>query len=526
MKKINLFIICLMTLMMQANVAEAQIEEVLKGAEKGNAMSQVAAGGAYSTGTSGAPLDLKQALYWYQRAADQGDAGGQTFVAMAYEMGKGVNIDKQEAIKWYRKVIDHGETPYKPSAVSGLERLGLQSNGEPWKGPSTGLMTLMKQAEQGDVNSQVVVGMSYQGGVNGVTKDLTEALKWYRMSADKGYAIGQYYVGTFYESGLGVDVDKQEAKKWYQKVLDQGETNMKASAQAAITRLEQPEPIKEETTQSTIKKDENVYRGSADPLKGLNVSKGKEIASGNYYALIIGIDKYSGQWKSLNNAVNDAQALEKTLRNKYRIDKFYTLYDAQATRSAILNVLDNLVNTLTENDNVLIYFSGHGDFKKTMNKGYWIPVDAKTDASSNLISNGEIQTFLASIKSKHTLLISDACFSGDIFRGNTLTIPFEESDKYYSKVYNLISRQALTSGGVEPVMDGGKDGHSVFAYYLLKNLQTNTNKYFDIGQLYNNLKVPVVNNSDQTPHLDPIKNTGDEGGQFIFIKKTSLPVDK
>ena len=33
------------------------------------------------------------------------------------------------------------------------------------------------------------------------------------------------------------------------------------------------------------------------------------------------------------------------------------------------------------------------------------------------------------------------------------------------------------------------------------------------------LKIPVINNSDQTPKLAPVKNTGDEGGQFIFIKK-------
>jgi antitoxin component YwqK of YwqJK toxin-antitoxin module len=273
------------------------------------------------------------------------------------------------------------------------------------------------------------------------------------------------------------------------------------------------------STSENAKTEEPVYRGGGDALKGLNVSKPKEIVSGNYYALIIGIDKYAGTWHPLNTAVHDAQALENTLRTKYRIDKFYTLYDAQATRSAIENVLEKLVNTLTENDNVVIYYSGHGDFKKTMNKGYWVPVDAKTEAASDLISNSDIETFLASIKTKHTLLIADACFSGDILRGNTLTEPFEESDKYYSKVYNLPSRQALTSGGNEPVMDGGKDGHSVFAYYLLKYLTNNTNKYFDAGSLYNNIKIPVVNNSNQTPHLEPIPRTGDEGGQFIFIKK-------
>jgi hypothetical protein len=264
---------------------------------------------------------------------------------------------------------------------------------------------------------------------------------------------------------------------------------------------------------------DSLTRGSGDPLKGLNVSKSKEITSGTYYALIIGVDKYSGQWTELHNAVHDAQSIEKTLTEKYRIDKFYTLYDEQATRSAIMNILENLVNTLKEDDNVMIYFSGHGEFKKTMNKGYWVPYDAKTNAVSDLISNNDIQTFLASIQTKHTLLISDACFSGDIFRGTTVSIPFEESDKYYSKVYNKNSRQAMTSGGIEPVMDGGKDGHSIFSYFLLKSLNGNDKKYFDVGQLYNDIKIAVINNSNQTPLLNPIKDTGDEGGQFIFIKK-------
>ncbi|MCB0397624.1 MAG: hypothetical protein KDD36_13300, partial [Flavobacteriales bacterium] len=126
---------------------------------------------------------------------------------------------------------------------------------------------------------------------------------------------------------------------------------------------------------------------------------------------------------------------------------------------------------------------------------------------------------LNGIRSKHTLLVSDACFSGDIFRGNSVGVPFNESAKYYGEVDNLKSRQALTSGGLEPVMDGGRDGHSVFAYYFLKSLRDGTAQYLDVAGLFEKLKVAVVNNSDQTPNLQPIKNTGDEGGQFVFIKK-------
>lgn len=261
------------------------------------------------------------------------------------------------------------------------------------------------------------------------------------------------------------------------------------------------------------------YRGSGDPLKGLNVAKSKEMVVGNYYAVIIGIDRYKGTWAPLKNAVNDAKAIETTLKAKYKFDHFRTLYNEQATRKSVIAELEWLAQNAKANDNVFIYYSGHGEFKKDMNKGFWVPVDALGTTTADYISNNDIQTYLSGIKSKHTLLVSDACFSGDIFRGNTISVPFEDSEKYYKEVHGLSSRQAMTSGGIEPVMDGGKNGHSVFAYYFLKSLNENENKFFDAGQLYNSIKIPVVNNSDQTPKLSPIKDTGDEGGQFIFIKK-------
>jgi hypothetical protein len=265
--------------------------------------------------------------------------------------------------------------------------------------------------------------------------------------------------------------------------------------------------------------EENVqYRGGGDPLKGLNISKTKEMIIGKYYALIVGIDNYKGIWPTLKTAVSDAKAMAASL-SRYKFDVLHTLYNEQATREKIIDEFEWLMANVKEQDNVFVYYSGHGEFKKEMNKGYWIPIDAQTNSVSNYISNNDIQTFLTGIKSKHTLLVSDACFSGDIFRGNTVSVPFEESEKYYKEVHGLASRQAMTSGGIEPVMDGGKDGHSIFAYYFLKTLNENGNKYFDASQIYNKIKIPVINNSEQSPKFSPVKGTGDEGGQFIFIKK-------
>ncbi|NOY36860.1 MAG: caspase family protein [Chlorobi bacterium] len=262
------------------------------------------------------------------------------------------------------------------------------------------------------------------------------------------------------------------------------------------------------------------YRGVGDPLKGLNVSKDRsEMVIGDYFALIIGIDDYSGVWPPLQNAVRDAKAIEEILKTQYKFDYIRTLYNRVATREEIIRQLEWLARTVKENDNVLIYYSGHGEFKKEYNKGYWVPVDATEESTYQYVSNNDLQTFLSSIKSKHTLLVADACFSGDIFRGKTLSIPFEDTERYYRDVNKKLSRQAITSGGVEPVMDGGRDGHSVFTYYFLKSLRNNNKRFYDAFSLYNDLRIPVVNNSLQMPVFQPIKNTGDEGGQFLFIKK-------
>jgi hypothetical protein len=279
------------------------------------------------------------------------------------------------------------------------------------------------------------------------------------------------------------------------------------------------QPVKK-TVDKAMAQNYSEFRGGNDPLKGLNVAQAmKSVEVGNYYGLIIGIDEYTGEWPQLKNAVNDTKAVNDILTNKYSFQYIKTLYNKDATRDNILKEFEYLLQKVTSNDNVLIYYSGHGEYIENMDKGFWVPIDASSKSISKYISNEDIRAFLTGIHSKHTLLVTDACFSGDIFRGKTMTIPYENSTKYYSKMYSLSSRKAITSGGVEPVMDKGKDNHSIFAYYFLQALKDNSEKYYDAGQVFDFLKIPVVNNSYQTPAYSPIRNAGDEGGQFIFIMK-------
>jgi hypothetical protein len=76
------------------------------------------------------------------------------------------------------------------------------------------------------------LGAMYGSG-RGVPKNDAEALKWYRMAADKGSAEAQYTLGDIYEDGTGVMQDYAEAMRWYRLAAVQGH----AGAQNNIGRF-------------------------------------------------------------------------------------------------------------------------------------------------------------------------------------------------------------------------------------------------------------------------------------------------
>jgi TPR repeat protein len=76
-------------------------------------------------------------------------------------------------------------------------------------------------AEEGNDHAQYGLGQMYEMG-NGVTKDIQEAFKWYKLSAEQGNAPAKFYLGLMYASGSGVTKDIQEAFKWYKLSAEQG----------------------------------------------------------------------------------------------------------------------------------------------------------------------------------------------------------------------------------------------------------------------------------------------------------------
>lgn len=234
-----------------------------------------------------------------------------------------------------------------------------------------------------------------------------------------------------------------------------------------------------------------------------------------YHALILAVEDYAdGLITDLDNPVNDAKSLVSVLTDYYTFEKKKIHFLKNPTRKEIIKAFQDLRNTLTEFDNLLIFFAGHGHYNEEIEQGYWLPSDAQKSDESNWIPNYTIRDFIKGIHTQHTLVISDACFAGAIFDTRNV---LNHAPKSIQEIYKYPSRKALTSGVLNQVPD-----KSVFMEYLLKRLKENENKYLDTEKLYISLKDAVIQNgvTGQKAEYKPIKLTGDEGvGHFIFIKR-------
>lgn len=230
------------------------------------------------------------------------------------------------------------------------------------------------------------------------------------------------------------------------------------------------------------------------------------------FLLVIGINNYQN-WPKLNNAVKDASDIATVLMGKYNFEfsNVTLVRDEQATRSNIYNGLRSLIEKVSPQDNLVIYFSGHGYFDPLLNEGYWIPVDAELNSSGDYISNTEILKILGNINSQHTFLVADACFSGALFA--------DSRRGYTDNVEKFKSRWGLASGRLETVSDGAIGNNSPFAKRVIQFLQENDKDKFAISELIQFVKTQVAEDTNQTPIGNPLKALGDEGGELVFYKK-------
>jgi uncharacterized caspase-like protein len=231
---------------------------------------------------------------------------------------------------------------------------------------------------------------------------------------------------------------------------------------------------------------------------------------GKYKALLIGVDNYQDKnIKSLDNPIKDALALEKILKNDYG---FETVVLKDPSRAEIIKSFDMIRKELSVNDSLIIFYAGHGYWDEEEKLGYWLPANAEKSNTAEWLPNSSIKDQLSRIQTKHTLLIADACFSGGIFK----TRKAFDDNKVTSELFKLPSRKAMTSGTLKEVPD-----ESVFIKYLLKRLKENEKKNLSAGTLFGSMRDAIISNNSLglVPQYGEVNGAGDEGGDFIFMKR-------
>ncbi len=241
---------------------------------------------------------------------------------------------------------------------------------------------------------------------------------------------------------------------------------------------------------------------------------------GKYHALVIGNNDYS-RYPKLSSAVNDVQMVESVLRKRYG---FQTTVLSNANRFEILSALNDMREKLTAEDNLIVYFAGHGELDNASRQGYWIPVDGQANAPNTWLSNRAISDMLNTMAPKHVMVIADSCYSGSM---TTAALPVFAAEtgnagwqKWVQAATSSRSRTALTSGGLAPVPDTGRGNNSHFASALIAALEDNS-QLLEGQRLFREVSTALAiaaAESDliQIPVYAPIQFAGHEAGEFFF----------
>lgn len=290
---------------------------------------------------------------------------------------------------------------------------------------------------------------------------------------------------------------------WAEILLAVGENNVTISAT--------------DTKKNTAQKTFVIIReadASAPLVAKAAVQQPVSIEHGRYYALIIGVQDYTDRSiNDLDQPVRDATNLKNILINDYTFEAQDVVLLVNPDRPTVMRNFEELSRRVTTNDNLFIFYAGHGYWDEKFQQGYWLPSNATKGSRTQWISNSTIVDYIRGIESNHTLLVTDACFSGGIFKTRSA---FSDVPPAVNELYKLPSRKAMTSGTLKEVPD-----RSVFVDYLSKRLNENREKYLSSEQLFVSFRTAVINNSpiQQVPQYGEIRQCGDEGGDFIFVKR-------
>jgi WD40 repeat protein len=251
--------------------------------------------------------------------------------------------------------------------------------------------------------------------------------------------------------------------------------------------------------------------------------------------LLIGIDKYL-HWQILSNPVSDCQGFFRVLTEHYGFseqdlihENRQPLYDEQATTDNIYDELYRLSDKdefgrprIGPEENLIIYFAGHGHLDRNINQGHWISVETPlprnikpSEFEKKTISVSKVVQILSNVQAHHVVLIVDACFP-QAFARKVVEVPHSTDP---SPVEEKPSRWVLTSGRLEPVMD-----KSPFAEALRNLLERNDQSRLSIVKLGAEVMEQVGKTGLQNAWSSSLTENSHDGGEFFFYRQSPLPI--
>jgi hypothetical protein len=512
-------------------------------AEGGDPAAQTNVGEIFEKGL-GVPADHAAAAVWYRRGAERGSSRAAINLGQLYEQGLGVPKDPVQALGWYRKAAGLGDLPFGLAATSApppQETQQLRDEVAQLRRQLDAKQAELTRAQRdhealrGSLETRLNEAKSERDALARMRGQLQAALR-----EQLNYALqrGQEQTSSGHVKDLEKAVAEREARlaardrdvaelKSRLTVSEAASTAKKAEldrlqkdSAAEISRL-QGDAAARATTPTT--KDGSPSRSTG---QAVGLPRPKDLgAFGNYHALVIGNDQYR-QLPRLNTAVNDAREIDRTLKARYGF-KVTLLLDAD--RYQILSALNGIRERLTDKDNLLIYYAGHGELDRKNQRGHWLPVDAEPNSSANWISNNAITDILNAMNVQQLLVVADSCYAGTLTRSSVGRLDAALSETERLKVIQLMarkrSRMVMTSGGLEPVLDSVGGSHSVFGQPFIELLQTNVG-VLSGQEMFRQLQIRVAAtaqrvDAQQVPEYAPIKFAGHEAGDFFFVRASN-----
>jgi TPR repeat protein len=161
--------------------------------------------------------DYAGAAQLYKAGADKGDANCMQALGFIYAQGLGVSVDYNSAQSWYQRAADHG----KKAALYNIALLYWQGGPGIARNVPEAVRKLRLSAEAGFTTAAWMIGRIYRDG-DGVSRDVAEAIRWFQKAADQGYVDAMTELGGLYATGQSIPRDCAAAHRWFALAAQHG----------------------------------------------------------------------------------------------------------------------------------------------------------------------------------------------------------------------------------------------------------------------------------------------------------------